>query len=346
MTSLFGVMWDRPLAFSLFLLLLLGFIRRPPAALNLATSSVFAHIGKGWGWSRFLHLVRRLSAFVVFVGTVIVIAGPTAPTAHVEKKSGIDLVIALDLSTSMYALDMGVRSRNRRISLEEARQSTRIAAAQRVVEDFVGKRARDRVGLVVFSKEAFSQVPLTFDHDFLVQVLRRLRPGVIEDGTAIGNALLASTLRLEDSKAASKVVVLVTDGKNTAGNVEPLDAARAAAEAGVRVDTVLIGSEAPHVPVLVGIEEGEPQIVQARLESDPRLLGSIAALSGGEFYRAEDEEGLRRRFHEILDGLERREMEDQAQPRRGQDLSAGLTPALASFLVLWLLLGFALPERS
>ena len=346
MTPLFGMMWERPLAFALLLLLLLGFFRRRPAAINLPTAAHFGQIGHGWGWGRLLRLVRQLAALIVFMGTVVVLAGPTAPAPHVEKKSGIDLVIALDLSTSMYALDMGVRSSGRRISLEEARQSTRIAAAQRVVEEFVGQRHRDRVGLVVFSKEAFSQVPLTFDHEFLVQVLRRLRPGVIEDGTAIGNALPASTLRLEESKAASKVVVLVTDGKNTAGNVEPLDAARAAAEAGVRVDTVLIGSEAPDVPVLVGIEEGEPQIVQFRLEADPRLLASIARLSGGEFYRAQDEARLRRRFHEILDGLERREMEDQAQPSRGQDLSAGLTPALAGVALLWLLLGLAVPERS
>ena len=339
-------MWERPLAFSLILLLLLGFFRRKPAALRLGTAGVFAQIGRGWGWSRWLQSLRLGTAFSIFIGTIVVLAGPTAPAPHVEKKSGIDLVIALDLSTSMYALDMGVSRASRRISLEEARQSTRIAAAQRVVEAFVGQRSRDRVALVVFSKEAFSQVPLTFDHEFLVQVLRRLRPGDIEDGTAIGNALLASTLRLEDSKAASKVVVLVTDGKNTAGNVEPLDAARAAAEAGVRVDTVLIGSDLPNVPVLVGIEEGEPQIVQARLEADPDLLGSIAQLSGGEFYRAQDEEGLRRRFHEILDGLERREMEDQAQPRRGQDLSVDLTPALAGLTVLWMLLGFAIPERS
>lgn len=346
MTVVFGMMWERPLAFALLLLLLLGFLRRRPAALCLPTADNFRVLGKGMGPRRWLAWGRRTLGLVVFVVAVIILAGPSSPAPHVVKKSGIDLIIALDLSTSMYALDMGGPIQRRDLSLEEARQRTRIAAAQRVVEEFITQRPTDRIGLVVFSKEAFSQVPLTFDHDFLIQVLRRLRPGVIEDGTAIGNALLASTLRLEKAEAVSKVVVLVTDGKNTAGNVTPLDAARAAAEAGIRVDTVLIGSEAVTVPVLVGLEEGQPRVVQAPLEADPVLLRSIARISGGEAYRAQDEKGLRRRFHEILDGLERKEMEDQAQPQRGQDLGPDLTPLLASMGAIWLLLGLAVPERS
>ena len=177
----------------------------------------------------------------------------------------------------MYALDMGVSRASRGSALR--RRGNRHESQQHsgLLEAFVGQRSRDRVALVVFSKRHFPRF-----HSPLIMSFSSgpapLTSRVIEDGTAIGNAL-ASTLRLEDSKAASKVVVLVTDGKNTAGNVEPLDAARAAAGAGVRVDTVLIGSDLPNVPVWWG-SKGEPQIVQARLEADPDLLGSIAQLSG------------------------------------------------------------------
>ena len=291
LTPIFGLLWERPWLLLLTVLPIAHLFRSGrQRALHLATSPVFRSLGRGFGAGRLLHLVTRGALASSFVFAAIAMAGPRAYQNGPQQRSGIDLVVALDLSTSMNALDMGGSDvLSRAMTLKEARLRTRIAAARRVVDEFIERRPRDRIGLVVFAGDAFPQVPPTFDHDYLREVLRYLRPGLLPDGTAIGNALLAGVARLESSDAHTKVMVLVTDGDNTAGNVEPVDAAQTAAEKGVRVDTVLIGEGSGVVPVLADQEGEMARIGQAALPANPTLLKAIAKATGGEAYQASEE---------------------------------------------------------
>ena len=347
LTPLFGLLWERPLLLALGALPLLHLWRSGrQRRLALATSPVFRELGRGLGWARVVYVVTRCAFVASFVLGAVALAGPRANQQGQQQRSGIDLVVALDLSTSMNALDLaGDDVLHRAMTLKEARMRTRIAAARRVVDEFVESRPRDRIGLVVFAGDAFPQVPPTFDHQYLREVLRYLRPGLLPDGTAIGNALLAGVARLQESEAHTKVMVLVTDGDNTAGNVEPKDAAQTAAEKGVRVDTVLIGEGQGVVPVLAEQEGEMARIGQAALPANPELLRAIAAVTGGESYQASAEDELRERFHEILNGLQRSELEDQAAWARTQDLAPEVLPWMGLALFLGLLLRVAVPVR-
>ena len=347
LTPLFGLLWERPLVLLLGILPLLHLWRSGrQRRLALATSSVFRDLGRGLGWARVVHGLTRLALVMSFILASVALAGPRAHRQGQQQRSGIDLVVALDLSTSMNALDLaGDDVLHRAMTLKEARMRTRIAAARRVVDEFIESRPRDRIGLVVFAGDAFPQVPPTFDHQYLREVLRYLRPGLLPDGTAIGNALLAGVARLQESEAHTKVMVLVTDGDNTAGNVEPKDAAQTAAEKGVRVDTVLIGEGQGVVPVLADQEGEMARIGQAALPANPELLKAIAATTGGESYQASAEDELRERFHTILNGLQRSELEDQAAWARSRDLAPTVLPWIGLALVLGLLLRVAVPVR-
>ena len=348
LTPLFGVLWERPWVLVLALVPLIqlwrGGRRRE---LALATSAAFRELGRGFGWARWLHVLGRLALIGSFVLGAVALAGPRQHRAGQQHRSGIDVVVALDLSTSMNALDLaGEQVLRRAMTLKEARLRTRIAAARRVVDEFIERRPRDRIGLVVFAGDAFPQVPPTFDHDYLREVLRYLRPGLLPDGTAIGNALLAGVARLQDSEAHTKVLVLVTDGDNTAGNVEPKDAARTAADKGVRVDTVLIGEGRGVVPVLSDQEGEMARIGQAALPANPELLEAIAETTGGDAYQAGAEDELRDRFHTILNDLQRSELEDRAAWARTRDLAPALMPWVGLILILGLALRAAAPVRA
>jgi len=203
---------------------------------------------------------------------------------------GIDIVVALDLSTSMRALDFQPKDR--------------IHVAREVLKDFAARRTRDRIGLVVFAAEAYTQAPLTLDGGALRQLIDRAEVGRIEDGTAIGNALAVAVNRLRDSDARSKVVILVTDGDNNAGQIAPMEAARAAAALGVKVFPILVG-RGGLVPYPV---EGPMGIAVQRLMDfpvNPELLEAIARETGGAFASATDRPSLEKGLQEVLDRLER-----------------------------------------
>jgi Ca-activated chloride channel family protein len=348
LTPLFGLLWERPWLLVLALLPIAHLFRRGrQRAVYLATSPVFKSLGRGFGVGRLLHWLTRFSLVGSFALAAVAMAGPRARQNGPQQRSGIDLIVALDLSTSMNALDMaGSDVLSRAMTLKEARMRTRIAAARRVVDEFIERRPRDRIGLVVFAGDAFPQVPPTFDHDYLREVLRYLRPGLLPDGTAIGNALLAGVARLESSSAHTKVMVLVTDGDNTAGNVDPLDAAQTAAEKGVRVDTVLMGQGTGVVPVLADHEGEMARIGQAALPANPTLLKAIAKATGGEAYQATEEKELRERFHNILDDLNRSELDDQAAWSRSRDLAPALMPWIGLLVLVGLGLRRVAPVRA
>jgi Ca-activated chloride channel family protein len=177
--------------------------------------------------------------------------------------------------------------------------------AKEVLVDFLGQRSNDRIGLVVFSGAAYTQAPLTLDYSVLKEVVRQLRTGVLEDGTAIGDALATSVNRLRDSDAKSRVVLLITDGDNNKGKVSPIDAASAAQALKIPIYSILVG-KGGLVPFPAGQDLfGNPVWREVDLPVNPELLKEITTMTGGEFYRATDPQGLRDGLQKVLDSLER-----------------------------------------
>lgn len=220
------------------------------------------------------------------------LARPVARTSAARDVAveGIDIAIALDLSTSMRAVDFKPRDR--------------FHVAKEVLKEFIEKRPNDRMGLVVFAADAFTQCPLTLDHRVLIDVLDSLRLGVIEDGTAIGNGIATAVNRLRASEAKSKVVILITDGDNNSGNVSPMTAAQMAKEMGVRVYTILVG-RGGLVPYPQKDTFGRTVFVDVDIPVNPELLQQIAKEANGSFYKAVDRASLSKSLQDILDGLEK-----------------------------------------
>ena len=211
---------------------------------------------------------------------------------EIASVEGIDIVIALDLSTSMHAADFEPQNR--------------LHVAKEVLKDFVGRRTSDRIGLVVFARDAYTQCPLTLDTGILRDQVDRLRFGVIEDGTAIGNALATAVNRLRDSTAKSRAIVLITDGDNNSGQVSPLEAAEMARALGIRVFPILVGKGGV-VPYPVGADLfGAPGLRAAGVPGEPRAApGDRAARPGGVYANATDRETLEHGLQAVLDRLEK-----------------------------------------
>jgi Ca-activated chloride channel family protein len=239
---------------------------------------------------------------------IVALAGPRFSNDHTETQaSGVDIMLVLDLSWSMMALDMG----------NESERISRFDIASEVLEDFVRKRPSDRLGLVVFSAVPYLASPLTLNHEWLVQNLHRLHVGLIRDlGTAIGDATAAGAKRLKNIKdSKSRIMILLTDGDNNRGEIDPVPAAQLAAALGIKVYTIGIGIEKPCVlPVF------EPSTGKLKLDASGNtipglvlqpanyeVLGKMAALSKGKFYRATNRQELLRIYNEI-DRLEKTEV--------------------------------------
>jgi len=243
-------------------------------------------------WARLWWLPSALvTSALVFAA--LGLSGPRLRASQRRDLSveGIDIVVAFDLSSSMLAADF--------------RPKDRITVAKDVLKRFIQSRQNDRIGLVVFAAEAYTQCPLTLDYAVLEELLERVRTGVIQDGTAIGNALATAVNRLRESDAKSKVIILITDGDNNAGNVSPLQAAQIARELGLRVFTILIG-KGGLVPYPSGTDIfGRTTYQQVEIDVNPELLQQIAKITGGEYFRAIDRESLERGLQATLDRLEK-----------------------------------------
>lgn len=243
------------------------------------------------GWARWRGLPGGLTLAAFTLG-VVALARPQERDASIERSTqGIDIVLALDVSTSMTAEDF---------------VPNRFEAAKTVAAEFVRGRETDRIGLVVFAAQAYTQAPLTLDYPFLLTMLREVRMGVIEDGTAIGTGLATATARLRDSDAASKVVILLTDGQNNRGQVDPQTAAEAAAALGVKVYTIGVGDEGGTVRGQLPFGGG---IVRPAPGVDEEALRAVAETTGGRYFRATDAQALRQIYDEIS-ALERTEIEE------------------------------------
>jgi Ca-activated chloride channel family protein len=241
---------------------------------------------------------------------------------------GIDIVVALDMSNSMEAIDL---------------YPNRLEAAKRVLDEFISRRRSDRIGLVVFGKEAFTHCPLTLDYSALRTMLAELRINYIDgSATAIGNALGVSLARLRKSDAKSKVAILLTDGENNSGNVTPTQAARYARAMGVKVFTILMGAREGEVSAGRDIF-GRPIQVQRQYPVNPKLLQEIARTTGGRSYLATDREALERNFENILDTLDKSTRRDVAAVF--QDAFRPFAVLAVALLLLEILLGLTRMRR-
>ncbi len=262
---------------------------------------------------------RLVAIFLVVIGLM----GPQSIHAREDAEvRGIDIVLALDLSLSMQASDI---------------TPNRFQAMQAVVDDFIQRRPNDRIGAVVFGADAYTLLPLTTDKEALRGVIAELELGNIDgQGTAIGNALGVSLNRLRQSHAASRVIILLTDGDSNAGNVSPEQAAEFAANMGVKVYTVLMG-QSDDAMVQQGFDQvGRPIWNRGEFPINPTLMRRIAERTGGESFLVSDRRSLERSFHTILDRLEQSEIEDQGRVY-GELYPAFVWPALGLLAIEFLL---------
>jgi len=237
-----------------------------------------------------LQLILRLAVFVLLI---LILARPQTRNSWNNKSvEGIDIMLAMDVSGSMLAEDL---------------RPNRIEAAKQVAAEFIAGRPNDNIGLTIFAGEAFTQCPMTTDHASLLNLLQNVRTdiatrGLIQDGTAIGMGLANAVSRLKDSKAKSKVVILLTDGSNNRGDLSPMTAAEIAKSLGIRVYTIGVGTNkvAPY-PMVVA---GSVQYVNIPVEIDSKTLSDIAAATEGDFYRATNNKELQNIYKEI-DKLEK-----------------------------------------
>lgn len=230
---------------------------------------------------RHLPFVLRCMAVALLI---VALARPQSSESNTNRKTeGIDIVLALDISSSMLARDF---------------QPNRISAAKEVAAQFIMERPDDRIGLVIFAGESFTQSPLTTDKKSLVNLLGTVRSGMIEDGTAIGNGLATAVNRLRESEAKSKVIILLTDGVNNRGQIAPVTAGEIARTLDIRVYTVGVGTEGMAPSPAVDMW-GNVTYVPMKVEIDEGILTQIADLTGGKYFRATDNKKLKSIYEEI-----------------------------------------------
>jgi Ca-activated chloride channel homolog len=271
------------------------------------------------GWARRVPWLLRGSALAALI---VALARPqTGITMENVLTEGIDIVLVLDVSSSMLAEDL---------------EPNRLEAAKAVASEFVAGRRNDRLALVAFAGQAFTQAPLTFDYGVVQSLMAELDVGMIEDGTAVGMGLATAVKRLQASSAESKVVVLLTDGRSNRGEIGPVTAAQMAQALGVRVYTIGAGSQGTaRVPVTDPL--GGTRYATMRVDIDEPTLRQVAELTGGRYFRATDTESLAAIYGEI-DELERTEIEVENFTQYGEEFPI---PLAAGFLVLLAELGLA-----
>lgn len=293
--------------------------RKQQAYVKFSDTGFFTGMPKSWRtYAR--HILFAIEMCVLAL-LIIALARPQSTSKNQKiNVEGIDIVLTIDLSSSMLAQDL---------------KPDRLEAAKDISADFVKGRPEDRMGLVVFASETFTQVPLTTDHGMLLNMMKEMKCGMLEDGTAIGDGLASSVSRLKDSEAISKVVILLTDGDNNAGSIDPATAAEMAKIFGIRVYTIGVGTRGT-APYPVQTPFGGIQYQQIPVTINEPLLQQIADETGGKYFRATSNEKLQQIYDEI-DKMERSKIEINEFTRVHEEFLP---------LVLWslalLLLGFIL----
>ena len=288
---------------------------------TMRMSDTFAFRYAPRSWRVTLMPILPVLRIVAFVALVVALARPQTHNSWKNQTvEGIDIMLAMDVSTSMLAEDL---------------KPNRMEAAKKVASDFIIGRPDDNIGLSIFAGEAFTQCPMTIDHASLLSLLHNVRTdiaarGLIEDGTAIGMGLVNAVSRLKDSKAKSRVVILLTDGSNNRGDISHMTAAEIAKSLGIRVYTVGVGTtgNAPLPPSATGL----PQYVNLPVEIDEQTLKGIAATTDGDFYRAKNNKELKQIYAEI-DKLEKSKLNVKQFSRRYEAYQPLAAIAILSLLL-------------
>ena len=249
----------------------------------------------GANWLARLRPILPALRILAIILVIIAIARPrtTEENSKTRSAEGIDIVMAVDVSGSMLARDL---------------KPNRLEALKQVAGDFIQERPNDRIGLVVYAGESYTQTPLTSDHKIIEESLKSLQNGLIQDGTAIGMGLATAVNRLKDSKAKSKVIILLTDGENNSGSIDPLTAADLAEEYHIRTYTVGVGTKGM-APTPARTVFGDITYVNAPVNIDEDLLKKIASETGGKYFRATDNKNLEKVYQEI-DQLEKTKLQE------------------------------------
>ncbi len=274
--------------------------RKNEATLQVSDTRVYAHSPKSYK-IYLLHMpfILRILSFVMII---LILARPQTTNSWKNTETeGIDIMLAIDISTSMLAEDL---------------KPNRLEAAKDVAAEFINGRPNDNIGLTLFAAESFTQCPLTVDHAVLLNLFQNIKCGLIEDGTAIGMGIANAVSKLKDSKAKSKVIILLTDGSNNKGDISPLTAADIAKSFGIRVYTIGVGTNgmAPYpYPTAAGI-----QYITMPVEIDESTLTQIAATTDGSYFRATSTSKLKEVYHEI-DKLERTKLNVKEYSKRQEN---------------------------
>ena len=257
-------------------------LRKSQASLQVSSTEAFEVAG-AVSWKVYLRHVPFVLRTLAIALLIVVLARPQSTDSWQNSTTeGIDIVMAMDISTSMLAEDL---------------KPNRLEAAKDVAASFINGRQNDNIGLVVFAAESFTQCPLTIDHGVQLNLFKDIQPGIIQDGTAIGLGLANAVSRIKDSQAKSKVIILLTDGVNNTGEIAPVTAAEIAKTFGIRVYTIGVGTqgEAPYpIPTAFGI-----QYQNVPVEIDEQVLKQIASTTGGQYFRATDNASLKEIYSEI-----------------------------------------------
>jgi len=271
------------------------------------------------GLSSWKNTFRHLPFMIRLLAMSCIIIALARPQTKYELQQtdgeGVDIVLCIDVSGSMTAQDF---------------QPNRLEAAKNVAADFVNKRTTDRIGVVIFAGESFTQCPITTDHAVLLNAIENIHNGLLEDGTAIGNGLGTGVDRLRTSKSKSKVIILLTDGENNGGLIDPRTAKEIAKTYGVKVYTIGVGTDG-YAPQPVNTPLGV-QMQNQKVSIDEKLLKEIASETGGKYFRAKDNEGLSSIYNEI-NGLEKSKVEISTLTRYTEKFFPFVMAALALLLI-------------
>lgn len=290
--------------------------------MRMSDTNAYRFAPKSWRmWLLHVPMILRMLTFAMIVTAM------ARPQVHnsldTKTVEGIDIMIAMDVSTSMLAEDISPKNR--------------LEAAKKTAAEFVAKRENDNIGLTIFAGEAFTQCPMTVEHNTLLTLLHNVRTdiaanGLIEDGTAIGMGLATSLTKLQNSKAKSRIVILLTDGTNNMGDISPATAAEMAKSMGVRVYTIAVGRDGiTKYPVTLP-NSGMVQYIPVKLEIDERALKEIANTTNGNFYRATNSDDLRRIYNDI-DKLEKSKLYEKIY----SETHEGYQPFVIAAIILLLL---------
>ena len=306
--------------FLLILVPLLGaweiwrFLKRNPGMRFSTIASLKAIPSSFWVRIRWLPIALRMAALTL---GVLALARPQDRNTVVERfAEGVDIMLVLDTSTSMRAQDF---------------EPNRFEAAREVASEFIQGRSSDRVGLIVFAAKAYTQAPLTLDYSFLQEMLKEVEVGVIEDGTAIGTALAMAVNRLKETEAKSKIIILLTDGQNNRGEIDPVTAAEVAEAVDVRTYTIGVGAYG-EAPFIIDHPFAGRQRRMVPVEIDEDMLREVAEKTGGQYFRATNKDALSTIYKQIGD-LEKTKVEERIYTDFSERYHEFLWPAFGLLLL-------------